>query len=186
MKNLPALFTSLLLPATLWAADPTPDSAEGSQETIQMQMLSGKDFTNADLGDTRFFRVRLNQTDFSGADLTQVVFEQCDLNRADFSGAKLSDATTFRQVNLNDSNFSGVDFQKADLEMVNFRGSNLQKTKNYGDISRVNFSGADVRGADFSTATKVSKETFWKDVIYDDATKFPPGIDPVEVQAIKK
>jgi hypothetical protein len=43
-----------------------------------------------------------------------------------------------------------------------------------------------VRGADFSTATNVSDETNWKGVIYNDDTKFPPGIDPVEVKAIKK
>lgn len=179
----PLVAVLVFQPLLGFSAD-APVSDDG--QVFEMQMLSGKDFSNADLGDSRFFRVRLNEANFSGADLTKATFEQSDLNQANFQGAKFSDETVFRQVNMNDADFSGVDFQKADLDRVNFRGSNLQGAKNFGDIARVNFAGSDVRGADFSTAANISDETYWKGVIYNDATKFPPGIDPIKVKAIKE
>lgn len=167
--------------AQSWAEEGLPED-----KVYEMEMLTGKDFSKADLGDSKFYRVRLNEANFGGANLAKATFQQCDLYKSDFRGAIFSDETKFKQVTMNDSDFSGVDFQKADLDSVNFRGSNLQGTKNFGDIHRVNFSGSDVRGADFSTATNVSDETYWKGVIYDDATKFPAGVDVIKAKAIKK
>lgn len=172
--------------AVLQAADPAAAPTPEEAQVFEMELLTGKDFTGQDLGDSRFFRTRLNEANFSNANLAKATFEQCDLFKAVFKGATFSDETKFRQVTMNDSDFSGVDFNKADLDSVNFRGSNLQGAKNFGDIHRVNFSGSDVRGADFSTATNVSDATYWKGVIYDDATKFPSGIDPVKIKAVKQ
>lgn len=177
----PLLGLSLVVSAV--AAEPSATPAASKE--IRHQMLSGKDFDEADLGETRFMRVRLNKADFSGTDLTLVSFRQSDLSGTNFKGAKFGPETKFTESTLNDAILEGADLKGADFSKVNLRGANLKKTKNWGDVTNCTFCDADLSGADLSTAKGDMETVQWTGAIYDEATKFPAGVDPVAQGAEK-
>lgn len=184
MKTLlfPLLSLSLVIPA--FAADPVASPSPAAKE-VKHQMMTGKDFEDADLGETNFMRVRLNKADFSGTTLTMVTFRQSDLSGSNFQGAKFGPETKFTESTLNDAVLQGVDLKGADFIKVNLRGANLKNTKNWGDVSNCTFAEADLSGADLSGAKGDMETVQWSGVVYDDATKFPAGVDPVKQGAEK-
>jgi uncharacterized protein YjbI with pentapeptide repeats len=155
-------------------------------KVFRMQSLSGENFSSAELGESKFYRARMNGANFTGADLSNASFEQCDLAKAIFTGAKFSDHTSLKQVNLNEADFAGVDLNGADFDSVNFRAASLQNTKNWGEVNRMNFEKANLRGADFSGVKTAPVETLWTGAIYDDKTVFPTGVNPAEIGAVKE
>ena len=178
MKILPMLV--LLTSATLlWATPP----AAGTD--FRNRMVSNKNFLKADLGKSKFERVRFNDANFSGTNLSEVRFRQSDFAGSDFRAAKFSQNTNFYQCALNGTNFEGTDLGHANFHKVNFQGANLRNTKNWGQISHSTFMRADLRGADFSTAKGNFKRVKWQDAVYDEKTVFPPGIIPNQVGARK-
>ncbi|GAB4170342.1 MAG: hypothetical protein Fur0032_09160 [Terrimicrobiaceae bacterium] len=178
----PALGLSLVFPVL--AADPAASPSPAARE-VKHQMMTGKDFQDADLGQTNFMRVRLNKADFSGTTLTLVTFRQSDLSGSNFTGANFGPETKFIESTLNDAVLEGLDLKGADFSKVNLRGANLKKTSNWGDVSDCTFSDANLCGADLSGAKGDMETVQWSGAIYDDATKFPAGVDPVKEGARK-
>jgi uncharacterized protein YjbI with pentapeptide repeats len=76
-------------------------------------------------------QARVKKKNLSGMNLQGVYFLDLSLKKFDF-----------RETNLHEARFSRVD-----LREVDFSRSNLQKAKMRGDLSGVNFSGADLRQA---------------------------------------
>jgi uncharacterized protein YjbI with pentapeptide repeats len=95
--------------------------------------------------------------DFSDADLELATFTHCRLPFARFAGVALK-AATFRRCDL-----TGADFREAVFVDCSLIDSDLR--------------GADLRGTDFGNAIQGGQ--FDPKTLYDKATKFPPGFDPV-------
>lgn len=177
------LSTSLLsLP--LFAESPVQALGKDAKK-VTREYMTKADFAGRDLTGETYFQVRLNEAKFGDANLSGTKFEQCDLSNANFQGATLSDATVFNRVTMNDANLEGLDMQGAKLDAVNLRGANLKNTRNFGVISRTTFDGADLRGADLSAAPVPLDDVTFKKALFDDKTKFPEGVDPAKVGAVK-
>jgi uncharacterized protein YjbI with pentapeptide repeats len=153
---------------------------------VTMAQMNRQSLNDQDLGQTRFFRARMNGTTFHKTNLRGTTFEQTDLAGADLRGAIMNDTTTFYQVNMNEANLAGLDLRGAVFDSVNLRAADLRNTKNWRNLNRSNLAEADLRGADFSTVTKTPVGTVWEKAVYDAKTIFPAGIDPVAVGAIKR
>jgi len=163
----------------------TQDAPAPSSKKFQREFRSGEDFSGRDLNSATFFQVRMNGSNFQNANLAASSFEQCDLAEADFRGAKFSPDSRMFRVTANEGNFEGVDFNKITIDSVNLRDANLRGAKNFGDVKRVNFQKADLRGADLSGLKLPLEEVFWEKAIYDSKTIFPKGFNPAASGAVK-
>lgn len=150
------------------------------------QKLEGARFDEADLTSADFTGAKLKGASFVGANLTQTNLDGADCSGADFSDVKFS-STMARATN-----FSGAKLEVADLgSYSNFSGSlfvgaNLRKARGITEITGCDFSGADLRGASLKEGQDwKSPSTKWTKALYDDATRFPKGIDPDAVGAVK-
>jgi uncharacterized protein YjbI with pentapeptide repeats len=187
LKSLMKLFVPLaLVGATVFLSGCAGTNPPGFVRYITMTEMNRQSLADQDLGETRFYRARMNGTSFKGTNLKGTTFAQTDLAQADFRGAIMDDTTTFTQVNMNRANLAGLDLQGADFDSVNLRAADLRHTKNWHNLNRSNFTEADVRGADFSAVKVTPAGTVWKDAIYDGKTIFPAGVDPVTAGAIKR
>lgn len=184
-------YVKALLALAVSAACLTSQTALSMEETpaspakFQREFFSGEDFSGRDLNAASFFQVRMNGSNFQNANLAASTFDQCDLAEADFRGAKFSPESRMFRVTANEGNFEGVDFGGISLDAVNLRDANLRGAKNFGPVQRANFQLADLRGADLSGLKMPLVEVRWEKAVYDDATVFPEGFDPVASGAVK-
>jgi uncharacterized protein YjbI with pentapeptide repeats len=125
--------------------------------------------------DTRFFDgMVIRNASLAGRELEIIHFDGSDLQGSDFTGADLYGAI------LMDSNFDHCVFRDADLRCahmykVSFRHADMRGVRFSLDqmggalvLSAVDFSGANLDGADFTGA------------VYDSETIFPEGFNPEE------
>jgi uncharacterized protein YjbI with pentapeptide repeats len=123
--------------------------------------------------DTRIFdNMVIRNASLAGCELEGISFDGSDLQGSDFTGADLYGAI------LSDSNFDSCAFVDADLRYaymykVSFRHADMRRARfslnELGGplrMSAVDFSNANLEGADFTGA------------IYDSETIFPQGFDP--------
>ena len=141
---------------------------------ISGENLSGYDFEGADLRGFKF-----NSTQFDGANLVAANISEADFTSADFASADLShavavnvnmDHATLGQADLEGVRFTGgrvrwADFRGANLKGVQFDGVLLeganfagQTLTNFnfraaGGLNSVDFTGANLAGADLSRNT---------------------------------
>jgi len=126
--------------------------------------LGGVDLSNAELGECNFLNADLQGARLIGTDLSGANFVDCTLDGADFTRARLhktsfvrckGERVSFREahfhqgVMVHGSSFPGADFQDANLEEANFRGTALQGAR----FDRAELSGADLSECDASGAS---------------------------------
>jgi len=125
--------------------------------------------------DTRIFdNMVIRDASLAGRELEGISFDGSDLQGSDFTGADLYGAI------LSDANFDYCIFREADLRYthmykVSFRNADMRGTRFSLDemngalvLCAVDFSGANLEGADFTGA------------IYDSDTTFPDGFSTEE------
>jgi len=113
-------------------------------------------------------------------ELEGISFSRSDLSGSDFTGSDLY-GSFLLETNMSDCKMQGADLRYSYIDDVCFRGADLRKARFSGDelgggltLHAVDFTGANLEGADFSGA------------IYDAATVFPEGFDPAQRGMIKR
>lgn len=159
------------------------------------QKLDKFDYTNdKTLVNATFERSNLRFAIFKGANCTGAIFRKADL-----TGASLNEATfvnaDFRRATLGNasfqkSNLQGANFERAEvpcsLQDANLTKANLKGSSGYVDVTRCDFSVAEIQGADFSNAKDYAgKSADFTDALYDGNTVFPPGVDKAKSGAKK-
>jgi uncharacterized protein YjbI with pentapeptide repeats len=130
-------------------------------------ILTGTTFDEADLTGAVFERADLRGALFHRSDMTRASLASADL-RKDFSQAadeNSAPACRFRGARLEQTVFIGakaisVDFAGAFLLEADFSGADLRRTNfNAAQIQAIRLAGAELDGADFSTAAAVDEAT---------------------------
>lgn len=135
----------------------------------------------SDPPDSRMFdKMEIRNAFLAGLELEGISFDGSDLQGSDFSGSDLYGA------NLCDSSFESCTFAHADLRSafihnVSFRNADMRCARLSLDelggelwLNEVDFTGANLDGADFTGA------------VYDSMTIFPKGFDPTNRGLIPK
>jgi uncharacterized protein YjbI with pentapeptide repeats len=124
--------------------------------------ISGADLTNADL----------SGANLSGADLSKANLIRANLSEANLSGANLNGTNLSQQANLSSANLS-----KANLSGSSLKTANLMRA----DLSNANLSNANLLGANLEEANLEGVKL--QQALYDAATIFPTGFDPIKAGA---
>jgi uncharacterized protein YjbI with pentapeptide repeats len=166
--------------------------AAAQQKDFHDKDLSGKSFNAASLNNADFSDAVLQHCDFYGASLKKANFngadlKNCGLAKADLTGADLRGISQIGFIDgtiLNEANLEGVDMQACgSIYGCKFRKANLRNTKGWKLVGACDFSGADLRGANFRAMVPDSTARFSK-AIYDEETTWPDGFDPQSVGAV--
>jgi uncharacterized protein YjbI with pentapeptide repeats len=142
------------------------------------------ELNGARLDETTFgAKLALRRIELSGASLVNAQLLNCDLAEAnmhtadlrgaDLSGSLLTDAN-LRYADLEDAILAETHLIKTDLSGANLRGANLRGA----NLRGANLRGADLRNADLSEASLENANA--TQAIYNSATKFPIGFDPIK------
>jgi uncharacterized protein YjbI with pentapeptide repeats len=140
-----------------------------------------------------FTELRGRYFDFSKASLNGASFRGDQLYNTSFAEAQLRGAD-FSDVQMWDNNFAGADLTgavmvKASLGQADFRGAVLSGADLtdaeivYAKLGQADLRGAVLRGATL-TGAYVTRNL--AGAIYDDATVWPAGFDPVAAGAVKR
>lgn len=181
-----------IFPESANLANVTFVDADLSRASLIGAHLNGADFTDAELHATNFTKASLDKANFKGAELDQANFTGSTPTKANFEGADLSEATLdganltgaylpdetdfttihfddktiFREVTLKLANFSlkrwdsNCNFTGADLREAEFRSARLNNCLfNNADLSEADLSEAKLNGAKFINAN-VSEADF--------------------------
>ena len=112
-------------------------------------------------------------------ELERISFDRSDLSGSDFTGSDLY-GSFLSETNMSGCKMQGVDLRCSYIDGVCFRGSDLRNARFSRDelgggltLHAVDFTGANLEGADFSGA------------IYDSTTAFPEGFDPAQRGMVK-
>ncbi len=144
--------------------------------------LNGADFSDAVLQNCEFTGASLKKANFNGADLKNASMARADMTGADLRG--ISQIPYIDTTILNEANLEGVDMKACgSIYGCKFRKANLKNTKGWNLIGACDFSGADLRGANFRGMTPAPNARFNK-AVYDEDTTWPDGFDPASVGAI--
>lgn len=151
--------------------------------------LSGKSLSLLQLENARFAGANLHKADLNLANLQGANFEKADLSGANlalarmrgvwFSYANLQGAR-LHEVDLRGANFQGADLRSSlidNLISANLSGVKLQRATLRGRIQDINFTGADLRGVDFSVADFVGQVKL-SGACYDSNTRWPKDFKP--------
>jgi uncharacterized protein YjbI with pentapeptide repeats len=153
--------------------------------------FDGADFTRATMTGSRLNGSTSTGVIFVDADLRGSFHDDVFLYNSDFRNANFAGAALFEFSGV-DSDFRGAVFQDgvfgaAGFGITNFHGSDLRGV-DFGnlDVPHTNFSDADFRGANLRGTnflpaydSPFEGALFDATTIYDSATVFPPGFDPV-------
>lgn len=130
-------------------------------------------------------RIDLRRVDLSGRSLDGVDLEEADLGGATLAAASLRGAK-LRLANMGKSNLAGANLSLADLSGTDMWHASLAGASLRGavitnaDLSGANLEGADLTETDLSGVA--SEEDGWvtlEDVVWNMATKWPDGFNPV-------
>lgn len=146
-----------------------------SNRSFKRQSLEKAIFEDAVCTSANFSQCLLTQANFNGADVTRADFSYADLTGADFRNATI-DLTSFYKGTLNEANFEKVKFGAISLSGVKLRGANLRKCEGLTEVTSVDFSGADLRGAHLLDM-RVAGDTRFRKAKYDRTTRWPKDFD---------
>ena len=133
--------------------------------------LKSVNFTNATLGNDTF-GLNLSGKDLSGCNFTNAKLNKVWLSDSAITNVNFSNARNFTAdqlsatKNYKNKNLSGIKFNGLDLTDWNLFGQNLQNTSfNAANLTGVNASYADLRGADLAdiTGSPKTQNTIWTD-----------------------
>jgi hypothetical protein len=115
-------------------------------------------------------------------DITQLK-AQYKVGERNFSGAQLS-GVNLVWVELTGVNFQGADLSHANLSGANLSGANFSGAANltFSDLSRADFRNTNLKGTRLEGANLEGIQL--EGAVYDEATKFPLGFDPLKAGAI--
>jgi uncharacterized protein YjbI with pentapeptide repeats len=143
--------------------------------------LRGSDFAFAHFSEANFRQshadfVDDSKTEWLDANLSRATFEGINLSHADFSRADLT-ATSFVDVNLDRANLYRAKFDGGYLYGVTLRHASLQHAHmvdinvfKYGNIERVDFTGANLKDAVIQVAGDRWKYIHFSDTTCPDGT----------------
>lgn len=144
--------------------------------------LTKANFEDSVLNHALFVDTKVTQANFQGADLTSTEFTRADLTGSDFRGATVQ-STLFFQSTMNECNLEKIDFKNLGLSGVKLRKANLKKSKGFSTVIDVDFSEADLRGANLVNMSIIGTVRFRK-AKYDSETRWPKGFDVEESGAV--
>lgn len=162
---------------------------------------SNRDLTRADYSKENverfnFERATLDLSTFANARGAKANFKLINCTGASFAYAKLMGANfteaKLRNSGFNEADLTGAILDGARLEGVSFQGAkligaSLKGAVGISDVTKADFTNADLRGADISSAKDYSgKSATFKGALYDNATRFPQGLDPDLAGAVFK
>jgi len=154
--------------------------------------MEGVDLQRADLALCNLSGADLSGARFCNANLLLSNLEGANLSRADFTSAVLIDAD-LRNSNLYAAVLCNVDLSEANLQAANLRYADMREAKLKGArmreafLGEANLRGADLCGVDLGEARFSFAGVEGPDLvgaIYDQDTKWPPGIDPAVAGAL--
>lgn len=137
--------------------------------------LAGARIARAILVDALLCDAILSDADLHGSDMSGVSLEDASLNRANLSWATLSGAhagfAPFVDANLSNAVWRngdavGARFDGADLHRIDFRGTSLRASSfvgadlRYAKLGRVDFTNADLTGANWRRSTGLTTAIF--------------------------
>lgn len=152
----------VLLGCLLWLTAVTLTRSADPAPGYKNKAMSGSRFGGKDLTAADFSYSVITDANFEKAKLRKAVIKYASASDARFEGADLQGAE-FRYSVLSDARFRGADCRGADFR--------------HCVLADADFSGADLRGAKFSGPSFAAR--FDAKTVYDEATKFPEGFDPV-------
>lgn len=190
-----SLTRAALVDAQLGGADLTRAALGGvdfAGARLELAKLTEAQLDNAvlrraDMRHAALANATLHYVDGQGVDLSYA-----DLTYASMSKSNLEEATMIC-VNLNSAQLGRASLNQADLREASCRGANF-----YGatlrhcylvacDLREADFTDADLDSADLRAAdlreAKIGDATF-RAALYDDATQWPEGFDPITAGAI--
>lgn len=129
---------------------------------------------NADLSRCDFRQADLKGISLAGRDVSGAHFDKADLSGADLRGAVLTGAS-FNSASLIGANLEGMDLRRVAMVSTNLSKANLRNV-NFSagpghQIFGINFSGSDLRGANFQSL-KFNEKTNFEGAIVDESTNF--------------
>jgi uncharacterized protein YjbI with pentapeptide repeats len=157
------------------------------EQSLEGACLKSVDLTCADFEKKEMTGVDLGGATLSGASFDSSVLHNANLQGAVFEGGFLSDCR------LDNATMSGVDCYEVYAYGASFRGADLRNGKFLGcNFDNTDFTNSNLEGAFFGPDNILYKTTVcganlsdahlagvrFKDVVYDDATKFPVGFSP--------
>lgn len=126
-----------------------------------------------------FDNMVIRDASIANLELEGISFAGSDLSGSDLTGSDLY-GSILLETNMSQCKMRGVDLRFSHLDVVSFRGADLCNARFSRDelggglvLHAVDFTGANLEGADFSGA------------IYDMETVFPDGFDPKQRGLIK-
>lgn len=169
-----------LFEATMGGAALTDANLEGARlDSVDLDraVLQRAQLSNAVLHSATLRHADLFEADLRRADLRAANFSQSNLVGAQFGGAKYDVNTMFPTGFAVDGlgmYFLGpdADLRGIDLDGFELKGQDLSRS----NLAQADLVGADLRGADLSAADMTG--TRLRRALYDDATRFPAGLDP--------
>lgn len=159
-------------------------SADLTDSTLDFVRMTYSKLNNALLANASLNGAILQQTSWRGTKATCLEAHGLDLTYATIGNSKL-DASDMKEVVLNNariihSSFVGVDFSNGFLPGSTFLDVNLMDAKfSETELSQMKIYGANISGADFSTADGIDT-VMWSDVWAwsDKIPTFPEGTKP--------
>ena len=119
------------------------------QDTLQMAIAAGVNFSGADLYGTNLDNANLRGANFSNADLRETYLCGADFHGANLSGANISvvnlSGANLCGANLHGAYLRGSNLCRANLSRSDIRAANLGRTNlSESNLSEANLSGADL------------------------------------------
>jgi len=161
------------------AADPPLDFSgqDLPGRNFRRHRLEKANFEEANLREALFEEAVVTGGNFRGADLTGANFTKADLTGADFRGALMVNSVLDRTV-LNGANLEKADLTRDDeLTHVKLRKANLRNLKGISKVRDVDFSEADLRGANLVGLEMVAGPSRFRKAKYNSQTLWPKGFD---------
>jgi hypothetical protein len=174
------LFTMAMCCVVAIAADPPLDFSgqDLPGRNFRRHRLEKANFEEANLREALFEEAVVTGGNFQGADLSGANFSKADLTGADFRGARIATAILDRAI------LNGANLEKADLSRdvdglmhVKLRKANLRNLKAISKVVNVDFSEADLRGANLVGLEMVAGPSRFRKAKYNSQTLWPKGFD---------
>jgi len=145
--------------------------------------LSDSNFENSTLFLVQFHGTTLQRCNFQGTDLSSGALNGADLTDSDLRFTTWTNASLQGAI-LRNADMSGVNFVECGLEGAKMVGTKLVNARGFQRINGVNFTGADLRGADLSKATDGGTPAIFRNAKYDKRTRWPAGFDIAGAQLV--
>lgn len=180
--------TLVLLAGTVFAEEPKSVIDLSDRDLTRADYSKGK-LENANLERSVMEFASFADCKLAGANLRKAHFMGASFARANLVGADLTGAdarnTGFDNANLSKAILDGANLEGAGFYSAKLVSASLKNAKGIMNLTKSDFTNADLRGADFSKASDYGPNSaIYKGAKYDSRTKFPVGVVPEAVGAV--